>query len=182
MRYEYGNGPLSAILCPHFQRNISRKSVCQPFVLRGRRLNFFNYYVFMSQKIVYLTKQARPWAFHLGLHILPKYLFISTCVQNENRLQRLFLCMGGSRADRGGRGGARDPDPPPPPWKSQVALGFLRNSGTDRPREAIRPLGSNCILREVPAALCEILWWLIKTLPGPSITKLSGSTHAIKSP
>ena len=42
--------------------------------------------------------------------------------------------MRGSRG-RGGTGG------PNPPVKSQVAIGFLRNSGTDPPREAIGPLG-----------------------------------------
>ena len=33
--------------------------------------------------------------------------------------------------------GDRGSGPPPPPGKSQVARGFLRNSGTDIPREAI---------------------------------------------
>ena len=35
----------------------------------------------------------------------------------------------------GSRGGGQDP--PPPPVKSQMAIGFLRNTGTDHPREAI---------------------------------------------
>ena len=42
--------------------------------------------------------------------------------------------MGGSR----GRGGTEGPDPP---VKSQVAIGFLRNSGTDPLREANGPMG-----------------------------------------
>ena len=36
---------------------------------------------------------------------------------------------------------------PPIPGKSQVALGFFR---------IFRPLGSNCVTREVRFALCEI--------------------------
>ena len=32
------------------------------------------------------------------------------------------------------------PPPPPLPGKSQVAIGFLRNSGTDIPRDAIGPM------------------------------------------
>ena len=42
-----------------------------------------------------------------------------------------------SRADPGG--GAVETDQPPE--KSQVAIGFLRNTDTDPPREAIGPLG-----------------------------------------
>ena len=41
----------------------------------------------------------------------------------------------------GSRGGAGGPDPP---GKSQVAKGFLRNSTTDTPQEAIGPHGKNC--------------------------------------
>ena len=47
---------------------------------------------------------------------------------------------------------------PPPPAKSQVAIGFLRNIGTDLPREVIGPLRSNCFSREVSTALCKIRW------------------------
>ena len=35
------------------------------------------------------------------------------------------------------------------PGKSGVAIDFLRNTDTDAPREAIRPLGSNGLSREV---------------------------------
>ena len=59
------------------------------FVLRGHRLKFLNYDVFMSLKIVFImanstlyhSKQRDPdemphkVAFHLGLHCLPRYLF-----------------------------------------------------------------------------------------------------------
>ena len=38
-----------------------------------------------------------------------------------------------------GRGGREGPDPP---VKSQVAIGFLRNSGTDPLREAMGPIAS----------------------------------------
>ena len=41
--------------------------------------------------------------------------------------------------------------------KSQMAIGFLKNSGMDPPQEAVGPLGSNCFLREVRMALYEIL-------------------------
>ena len=44
----------------------------------------------------------------------------------------------------GGGGGGGVDRGSGPPGKSQVAIGFLRNTGTDPPREAIRPKGSNC--------------------------------------
>ena len=59
--------------------------------------------------------------------------------------------MGGSRWGLGS-----GPPPPPPFVKSQVAVGFLRNKGTDHPQEAIGPLGSNCFLKEVRTILYEI--------------------------
>ena len=37
-----------------------------------------------------------------------------------------------------------------------VAIVILRNSGTDHPREAIGPLGSNCFSWEVLTTLCEV--------------------------
>ena len=40
--------------------------------------------------------------------------------------------------------------PPPPPGKSQLATGFLKNTGTDAPPDAIGPSG------EVSTALCVI--------------------------
>ena len=46
--------------------------------------------------------------------------------------------------------GAGTSGPGPTPGNTQVAIGFLRNSSTDIPREAIGPL------REVCTALCEI--------------------------
>ena len=50
--------------------------------------------------------------------------------------------------------------------KSQVAIDFLRNTGTDPPWEAMGyPLGP-IALREVRPALCEICWWL-KKMSGP---------------
>ena len=47
----------------------------------------------------------------------------------------------------GGRGGSRGPDPPPPHThthteKSQVAIGFLRNTDTEPHREAIGSIAS----------------------------------------
>ena len=39
-----------------------------------------------------------------------------------------------------------------PPGKSQMTLGYLRNSGTDHPREVIRPPR-----REVHTAFCKML-------------------------
>ena len=45
---------------------------------------------------------------------------------------------------------------PPTPGKSQVAICFLRHTGTDSPRDAIRPLESNHFSREVRTAVCEI--------------------------
>ena len=57
-----------------------------------------------------------------------------------------LLYMGGSRAETWGLDR---------PGKSRVAIGFLRNSGTNPSREAIRPDGSNFFSREVRAALCN---------------------------
>ena len=42
------------------------------------------------------------------------------------------------------------------PGKSQVAIGFLRNTGTDPHQEAIGHFRSNFFSREVCTALCEI--------------------------
>ena len=61
-----------------------------------------------------------------------------------------------------------------PPGKLPVAISFLRNTDTDPPREAIGPKHSNCFLREVHKALCEICWWLkFRAL----LTKVPGSLH-----
>ena len=43
-----------------------------------------------------------------------------------------------------------------PTGKSEADICFLRNIGTDPPQEAIGPIGSNCFLREVCTAQCEI--------------------------
>ena len=48
--------------------------------------------------------------------------------------------------------GDRGPDLP---GKSQVAISFLKNSGTDPPREAIKPR-SNCLLRKVHARIQKV--------------------------
>ena len=53
------------------------------------------------------------------------------------------LVHGRIQSGGGGGGGAGKLDPPPTEI-SQVAIGFLRNSGTDPLREAIGSLGSNC--------------------------------------
>ena len=42
------------------------------------------------------------------------------------------------------------------PGKSQVAIGMLRNTGTYHLKKQLDPRGSNCFLREVRTALCEI--------------------------
>ena len=47
-----------------------------------------------------------------------------------------------------------------PTGKSQVAIGFFRNIGTDLNREAIGPHRSNCFLREV----CMVLWKKVDNL------------------
>ena len=57
-------------------------------ILMGHKSTFLNFNIFLFLKIVYiLANSADPdemphnAAFHLGLHCLPKYLFI--CIQNE---------------------------------------------------------------------------------------------------
>ena len=42
------------------------------------------------------------------------------------------------------------------PWKNTAAIDFPKNSGTDYHREALSPLGSNCLSRKARTALCEI--------------------------
>ena len=56
----------------------------------GSQVKILDFDVFLSLKIVFiLANSANPdemlhdATFHLGLHCLPKYLFISTCIQNE---------------------------------------------------------------------------------------------------
>ena len=44
----------------------------------------------------------------------------------------------------------------PTPLENHVSIGFLRNTGTDPPPEAIGPIRSICFSREVRTALCEI--------------------------
>ena len=56
------------------------------------------------------------------------------------------------------------------PGKSQVAIGFLRNTGTDPPHEAI------FFSREVCMAL---LTKKKRTPPPPPLTEFSGSVHVI---
>ena len=60
----------------------------------------------------------------------------------------MCVCVGGG----GGWGGGLDPTP----GKSQMFIGFLRNTGTDPPRQAIGHQGSNCFSREDRKTLCEI--------------------------
>ena len=56
-------------------------------------------------------------------------------------LETYFLTvMGGSREGTGG------PDPTLPPGKSEVAIGFLRNTGTNSHREEIGPRGVQLLL------------------------------------
>ena len=72
---------------------------------------------------------------------------------------------------RGGTGGQDSPG------KSQVAICFFRNTGTDPSRETIGPFWSNCFSREVRTALCEICWWLKIKLSGSPPIKFSVYTH-----
>ena len=43
--------------------------------------------------------------------------------------------------------GGQEVQSPPPSGKSQLATGFLRNSGTDHSREAIGPLGDQWLVK-----------------------------------
>ena len=70
-----------------------------PFcILRGHRLKFLDYDVFLSLKVVLiLANSANPdelqhyAAFHLGLHCLPKYLFRDSSIQSLNGYRSCFL-------------------------------------------------------------------------------------------
>ena len=68
-------------------------------------------------------------------------------VHDELNVPTLIVKRAHERINRG-RGQGSEPH-----WKTHMAIGFLRNSGTDTPNEAI---GSNCFLREVCIALCQI--------------------------
>ena len=60
--------------------------------------------------------------------------------------------MGGSRGVGQGTGG-----PHPTPCKITGGYSFfLRSTGTDHPREAIGPQGSNCISRDSHTPICKI--------------------------
>ena len=45
---------------------------------------------------------------------------------------------------------------PDPPGKLQLPMASLRNSGTDIPREAIGPIGSNLLFEGGLYSFCEI--------------------------
>ena len=128
VRYEYGSGPLSVILCPHFQRNISLTSVGQLFVLRGHRSKFLIYDVF----IIYVPKDCLSHQTGQTLGYSSRSsLFTKVPVYQ-------YMCPEGDYSSAWadpevGRGRGSSHTPPPPPRKSQVAKGFLRNSGTDHP-------------------------------------------------
>ena len=75
-------------------------------------------------------------------------------------MQVLVLCASSVHGDRawadpkvGGGGGAGGLTPGLP-LVITMAIGFLRNTGTDPPREAIGPLGSNCFSRVVRELRC----------------------------
>ena len=75
-----------------FPIHIDTISMGLPIVyFKGSQVDFLNYDVFLSLKIILIfANSADPdemqhcAAFHLGLHYLPKYLFID--VQNEKSL------------------------------------------------------------------------------------------------
>ena len=69
--------------------------------------------------------------------------------KSEYWLRILRIYMPGSRGMTG------DQDPPPP-GKSQVAKGFLRNTGTGHLQKSNGPLGFKWFSRDVPSDLCVI--------------------------
>ena len=85
--------------------------------------------------------------------------------------------MGGSREGWT----LRDPTPPSPssPGKSQVTIGFLRNSGKDLPREAIGPLGSNCPIasRVRPSVEYVVDKYKKEKKQDPPLLEFSGSAY-----
>ena len=81
-----------------YPKHIDTISLGSPFcVLRGHRLKFLNYDEFMLLKIFFIqASSADPdeclyAAFYLGLHCLPKYLFIS--ISNEKDYKHFSRCM-----------------------------------------------------------------------------------------
>ena len=80
--------------------------------------------------------------------------------------------MGGSRGVGQGTGG-----PHPTPCKITGGYSFfLRSTGTDHPREAIGPQGSNCISRDSHTPICKIhIDDLKKTYQGP--IPCTGNAH-----
>ena len=70
---------------------------------------------------------------------------LSTLKEYGYRPSNIFSRMGGYKNRS-----------PPPPGESQVAICFLRNTGTDHSREAIGPKGAQLLFEGVRTALCEL--------------------------
>ena len=68
----------------------------------------------------------------------------------------------------------REAEPPPPHGKSQVAVDFLKNSGTDHSREAIGPLGDRSVWPSVKYVNDKKEK---KTLSGTPLMGFSGSAY-----
>ena len=103
--------------------------------------SIYNIWEFYSKKIHIFIFQ------HFSFYELLKFQF--NWVEHEKKFYNLEACLFMHRS-RGGGAGGPDPLPgPPSPGKSQVAIGFLRNSGMDTPREAFGPdvnLSQTCSL------------------------------------
>ena len=85
-------------------------------------------------------------------------------------LEWLMACVD----PEGGRGGQGFWTPH---GKSQVAIGFLRTSGTDPPPSRSNSFGFNCFPREVHRALYEIRWLLKKSWQNFLDLRMDGEMH-----
>ena len=116
----------------NFSLKIKKQKVLPHWYMQWRRwigrcvIEYIYIYIYIAHKVPYYSAQ--------NLFLLPS----SLCNRIKNTWVDPEVGMG-SRT---------------PPGKSQVAIGFLWNTGTDHPREAIGPLGSNCHSREVCTGLC----------------------------
>ena len=118
---------------------------------------------FSSHRVLFLSDQ--------DLHCFPCSLWIHYINWNHaTELAGTWVNQEGG-GDRGSR----------PPRKSQVAIGFLRNSGMDYgpPREAVGALGSNCFWKEVCTYVPPCVNYVDKKKKSGSscLTEFSGSAH-----
>ena len=108
-------------------------------LIHGPAIPYGDYWDFFLRAFpnVMHVKRSRPTAVAENNFAYPEH---------ASDVMRIEALLGESYSMGGFRGGGGELDPFE---KSQVAIYFRTNTGSDLPREAIGPLGSNCFSREV---------------------------------